>query len=89
MLALGGLTVVIIAHRLSTIRAAHAIAVVGGGGVLELGTHAELMAKPGGHYAALASRQLGKVSDEQGADERGGGVGCGGHPAAGQHAPGG
>ena len=27
--------------------------------VLELGTHEELVQKEGGHYAALASRQLG------------------------------
>jgi subfamily B ATP-binding cassette protein MsbA len=42
-----GRTVVVIAHRLSTIRDADHIAVIGDGGIIEQGTHAELMARAG------------------------------------------
>ena len=51
-----GRTCIIIAHRLSTIRSADRIAVVEDEGIVELGTHAELMAK-GGAYAALQEAQ--------------------------------
>jgi ATP-binding cassette, subfamily B, bacterial len=47
-----GRTVLVIAHRLSTILEADRIAVVADGGIVELGTHAELLAR-GGRYAAL------------------------------------
>jgi ABC-type multidrug transport system fused ATPase/permease subunit len=47
-----GRTVLVIAHRLSTILEADRIAVVAGGGIAELGTHAELLAR-GGRYSAL------------------------------------
>jgi ABC-type multidrug transport system fused ATPase/permease subunit len=63
MLSRGDMTVVIIAHRLSTIRAAHTIAVVAGGQVIESGSHAALLAK-GGAYAKLAARQLGTMNDD-------------------------
>lgn len=63
MMARGDMTVVIIAHRLSTIRAAHTIAVVGGGKVLESGSHTELVAR-GGAYAKLAARQLGTLEED-------------------------
>lgn len=49
---MAGRTVVVIAHRLSTIRGADQIAVLDGGRVIELGTHAELVAA-GGRYADL------------------------------------
>ena len=42
-----------IAHRLSTIKNADEIIVIGEQGILERGTHAELV-KRGGVYAALA-----------------------------------
>lgn len=42
-----GRTTLMIAHRLSTIKSAQLIAVVEGGRVVELGTHAELLAKNG------------------------------------------
>lgn len=45
-------TVVIIAHRLSTIRKADLICVLDGGGIAELGSHDELMAR-GGLYARM------------------------------------
>jgi ATP-binding cassette subfamily B protein len=49
-------TAVIISHRFSTVRMADRIAVLGDGQILELGTHAELMAA-GGVYAELFSLQ--------------------------------
>ena len=50
-----GRTVLVIAHRLSTIEKADMIVVMGNpeaGGVLEKGTHQQLMAR-GGHYSNL------------------------------------
>jgi len=51
-----GRTSIIIAHRLSTIRSADRIAVVEGEGIVEEGSHAELMAR-GGVYAQLQHAQ--------------------------------
>ena len=51
-----GRTSIIIAHRLSTIRNADRIAVVEGEGIVEMGSHTELMAK-NGVYAALQRAQ--------------------------------
>jgi ATP-binding cassette, subfamily B, bacterial len=50
-----GRTVIVVAHRLSTIRRADRIAVVDHGRLAELGTHEELVVRPGGRYAALAA----------------------------------
>lgn len=44
-----------IAHRLSTIQKSDKIAVISGGGVVELGTHQELLALDG-VYAQLAKQ---------------------------------
>ncbi len=48
-----GRTTLVIAHRLPTARSADRIVVVAGGKVVEQGTHAELLARPDGHYAGL------------------------------------
>ena len=55
---LRGRTAFVIAHRLSTIRHADKICVLGGGGILEQGSHHELMER-GGAYAGLIKSQEG------------------------------
>lgn len=52
-----GRTSIVVAHRLSTIRKANRIIVLEKGEVLEMGTHAELLAK-NGHYAQLCRAQF-------------------------------
>ena len=52
-----GRTTLVIAHRLSTIKNADKIAVVNDHGIVELGTHDELMAKQGEYYK-LQSAQV-------------------------------
>lgn len=52
-----GRTTLVIAHRLSTIKNADKIAVVNDHGIVELGTHEELMSKRGEYYK-LQSAQL-------------------------------
>ena len=52
-----GRTSIVVAHRLSTIRKANRIIVLGKGELLEMGTHAELIAK-NGHYAQLCRAQF-------------------------------
>lgn len=52
-----GRTSVVVAHRLSTIRKANRIIVLEKGELLEMGTHAELLAK-NGHYAQLCRAQF-------------------------------
>jgi subfamily B ATP-binding cassette protein HlyB/CyaB len=52
-------TVIIIAHRLSAVRDAHRIVAMDKGQIVEVGTHAELLAKPNGLYAYLHRLQQG------------------------------
>jgi ATP-binding cassette subfamily B protein len=62
-----GRTVIVVAHRLSTAERADRVAVVDSGGIVELGTHDELVAR-GGRYAGLFASWVGGL----------GGVGAGG-----------
>jgi len=52
-----GRTVVLISHRVSTVREADQIIVLEKGGIVEQGTHAELVAA-GGYYADLSQKQM-------------------------------
>jgi subfamily B ATP-binding cassette protein MsbA len=52
-----GRTTLVIAHRLSTIESADRIAVMREGAVVEIGTHAELLAQ-GGYYSTLHRMQF-------------------------------
>jgi ATP-binding cassette, subfamily B, bacterial len=60
-------TTVTIAHRLSTVRGADQIVVLDSGGVVERGTHEELLER-GGRYAALVRRD---VRPDPGGEEAG------------------
>jgi ATP-binding cassette subfamily B protein len=53
-----GKTSIVIAHRLSTIRSASCIYVVQEGGIVESGTHDELLQREGGAYKALYDIQF-------------------------------
>jgi ATP-binding cassette, subfamily B, bacterial MsbA len=52
-----GRTTLVIAHRLSTVERADRIVVMREGGIVETGTHAELLAR-GGYYASLHAMQF-------------------------------
>jgi len=53
-----GRTTLVIAHRLTTVRAASRIVVLDGGEVREVGSHEELLHKPGGIYSRLHELQF-------------------------------
>ncbi len=48
-----GRTVIIIAHRLAAVRDCHRIVGIADGRIVEVGTHDELLRRPGGLYAYL------------------------------------
>ena len=56
-----GRTVIVIAHRLSTAARADRVGVVADGGLVELGTHADLVAA-GGRYAQLYRSWVGGLA---------------------------
>ena len=59
-----GRTSIFVAHRLSTAAQCDQIVVLGPGGkVAESGTHAGLLSRPGGAYAALWAHQSGGVDE--------------------------
>jgi len=62
----GRVTVLAIAHRLSTIREADQIIVLNHGRIAERGSHAALMALPGGIYQRLVSLQQLQADDSEG-----------------------
>ncbi|MEI7880360.1 MAG: ABC transporter ATP-binding protein [bacterium] len=55
-------TAFIVAHRLSTIRTADLIILMNQGRILEQGNHDDLMKIPGGHYAAIYAKFMGRGS---------------------------
>jgi len=59
-------TTFIVAHRLATIRTVDRIAVLDAGRIVELGTHAELSAKPDGIYRRFSALQFGHQGDAKG-----------------------
>ncbi len=59
-----GRTVIMVAHRLSTIKNADEIIVMHEGGIVEQGTHEELLACEG-HYLKLYAKQMGHTNETQ------------------------
>ena len=57
---LKGRTAFIVAHRLSTIRTADVIVLMSQGRIVEQGSHDALMKIPGGHYAAIYAKFMGR-----------------------------
>jgi len=59
--AMAGRTVLVIAHRLATVQGADQILVLEAGGIVEQGSHDQLMARDG-RYRELCNRQLIRVA---------------------------
>ncbi|KAF1997764.1 P-loop containing nucleoside triphosphate hydrolase protein [Amniculicola lignicola CBS 123094] len=64
-----GRTTIVIAHKLSTIRNADNIAVMSDGGIVEQGTHDELLDASGAYARLVRAQDLGRSGDEDGRDE--------------------
>ena len=62
---LEGRTAIIVAHRLSTAMRADRIAVVDDGQILELGSHDELLARPGGRYAEMFEAWMSHLATDE------------------------
>jgi ATP-binding cassette subfamily B protein len=60
-----GRTSFVIAHRLSTIRDADRIVVMVDGGIVEQGTHDQLLAAGGAYHRLYAAQFSGAVTDEE------------------------
>jgi ATP-binding cassette subfamily B protein len=60
---MAGRTCIVIAHRLSTVRAMDRILVFRDGAIVEEGSHAALIARPGGLYRGLFERQALGLAD--------------------------
>ena len=69
-LAMAGRTSIVIAHRLSTVRSADRIGVVDRGRLVEVGTHAELMAARGAYWRLVQSGS--ELRDDEGGKAGGG-----------------
>jgi ATP-binding cassette subfamily B protein len=78
---LEGRTAIIVAHRLSTAMRADRIAVVDDGRIIELGSHDELVDRPGGRYAEMFEAWISHLNADGHAPEHGPDPGAsGGHP---------
>lgn len=65
-----GRTTIVVAHRLATIKNADQILVMGGGEILEQGTHNSLLENPDGAYAQLvANQKLSQAAAENASDD--------------------
>jgi ATP-binding cassette subfamily B protein len=72
---LEGRTAIIVAHRLSTAMRADRIAVVDDGRIIELGSHEELVDRPGGRYAEMFEAWMAHLATDPEAAEHGSGNG--------------